>query len=457
MADVREAQRHILSRSTQAEGVMLKALPGRRFTARLVALLILLFCLCQPKTDGLPLLLSFSGIASAGELSAFDRAYAAFEADRYDDAVKYAREALDKASDTTARIDAEELLLLAVSWQSGYGAAIRDAESLKAASGGGGTPDETAFLDGLIADFRAAKASLDKAAEEERAAGEKYPRTSRGLDAELQAARCTHLAYGLQAGVSAFRKLTEKYPNTALDYRARSEIALLYGAHGDPGLARKEWKDAALAFSNAEYGEQAVARLARLYESEHADDEGLRALEDIAKGREKSRVGAAAAYEIGKMAWERGDVDNAITVLRESINRNSKSSASGSAVRLLCEIFRSHRGGPGPALSEMKRVSDSYPSSEAAARATYLTGKLSLDLERWQAARDAFVTLFKHFPGSMTVREDRLSLYEQSRKVALRPGRSSDRQGAIYVWEIVYRADTDRERKAETLLRIARI
>ena len=434
MADVREAQRHTLSRSTQAEGVMLKALPGRRFTARLVALLILLFCLCQPKTDGLPLLLSFSGIASAGELSAYDQAYAAFESDRYNDAIRYAREALARASDTSARIDAEELLLYAFRWERGVESALLEANRLRseAMRAHPVRSEELEYLIGMVGTFRDEHEDAGEVRTQIEALG------SGGLpdpESELCLARLLYLDGGRQSAVQVFDALRRKHPSKSVGLKAAVTLSALYTASGDAVKARRVFSESVSKPRNADLDAEAIAALASIYTAQKSFEAGVQRLRDMASERPhaiRSAVGASMAYQVGNLRMAAGDTKGAVTAFREAVRRDPTSRYATPAVENIAVALKGSDSAA--AAFEMERIISEYPDTQAALTTRYQLSAILQEKGDLEGAENLMLDIMGRNPDSPEAALVRETLVQKYMTRADEQNRMGNIEGAVSYW-----------------------
>jgi tetratricopeptide (TPR) repeat protein len=268
-----------------------------------------------------------------------NKAMDAFGAGRFEETIKAARELL-VAQDAGVRPAAIHLLVLATHEQSGYQAAMDEAQAI--ASGKQGfepAASEFAALADLRADLTRKHDNLQQAIAEQEEIIRLNPGTDTAAQAAYRIAALTLVHGAREEAVAAFQRVMKEYPETKASTDARITLIKMHEWAGEMEKTKSLWRTEAIARPDSEFAEDAMRSLARLYAYNGAYTEAEQALTDLAGQYPKTRLAAAARLSVGKLRQSKGDAVSAEQPLLAAVEEYPDGEPAAEARRLLTDVY----------------------------------------------------------------------------------------------------------------------
>ncbi len=391
-------------------------------------------------------------------LSAHDKAYQAFEADRYDETIRYGRLMLANTTDPIERIEASELILLGIRNKSGYATAIKEAESLLSSIKNDilGDKRHANYLNEAIIELHLCDKQYKEAIAEKYKIIQQTPQQSRRPVDDLWIARYRLFTNGYDGGINAFKNIMRKYPKSIEDFKSRLMVSYMYERSGDMLRAKQTWRDTAIVFSDTKYGEVAVEKWSRLLNSNTT--ECINVMREFAQEYPFTRVAAAAYYKIGQLTEKTSSAkdDNALEIYHDAIKQSPNSVAAELSVNRISYIYESIRRLPEEDINEMMLLSNKYNGTETSARAELCSIMVKY---RSQLATHEVINALHYFrrqnPSTRAAEDARYRMISIFTEIANRYIKDDDVPNAIIAWKQRLELQDDNYGKAESLMLIA--
>jgi tetratricopeptide (TPR) repeat protein len=303
--------------------------------------------------------------SDAAELQDCDRlaqSIDAFEASQHTDCIRIAKDLIGHSSDPDVLDQAKLLVILSTRSESGYKAAMQAAEDLKG----------TEALSDIADRLRSDQAAYEAAVAAQRKIVDKDRGNKTTAEAQLRIAQFTDLYGASRSAIAGYKQVISKYPN---------EVASV-GAMG---------------------------MLARHYIAVRRYDEGIGLLGNLAKGKQDSRLGAAAGACIGRLWFAKGDMDGAMSAYVESIRRDDDSSSAWAAFRGIATVGIAGKQ-PERAIGALSGVILSNPPLETAALALYTEGQVYRGTGDAASAEKTFADAGDRYASTLGGSESRFAL-----------------------------------------------